>query len=71
MRLGLVKGPLLHISNYLDVMPLCTFQKKQDKSLIVSQKKCIFVGYKDGVKGCKLWNPTTKTIVYIRDVILK
>ena len=34
-------------------------------------KKFIFVKYKDGVKGYKLWNPTTRTIVYSRDVIFK
>jgi hypothetical protein len=22
-------------------------------------RKCIFVGYGDGVKGCRLWDPTT------------
>jgi phosphoribosyl-AMP cyclohydrolase len=22
-------------------------------------EKCIFIGYKDGVKGYKLWNPET------------
>jgi hypothetical protein len=22
-------------------------------------EKCIFIGYKDGVKGYKLWNPKT------------
>ena len=31
-------------------------------------EKCIFIGYKDGVKGYKLWNPETKKIVYSRDV---
>ena len=34
-------------------------------------KKCIFVGYKDGVKGYKLWNPTTNTTMYSRDVIFR
>jgi hypothetical protein len=33
--------------------------------------KCIFIGYKDGVKGYKLWNPETKKIVYIRDVVFR
>ena len=34
-------------------------------------EKCIFVGYKDGVKGYKLWNPITRIIVYSRDVVFK
>jgi hypothetical protein len=34
-------------------------------------KKCIFIGYKDGVKGYKLWNPVIKKTVYSHDVIFK
>ena len=26
--------------------------------------KCIFVGYKDGIRGYKPWNPITRKIVY-------
>jgi hypothetical protein len=32
-------------------------------------KRCIFIGYKDGVKGYKLWNPETKKVVYSLDVV--
>jgi hypothetical protein len=31
--------------------------------------KCIFIGYKDGMKGYKLWDPLLRKIVYSRDVI--
>jgi hypothetical protein len=34
-------------------------------------EKCIFIGYKDGLKGYKLWNPETKKVVYIRDVVFR
>jgi hypothetical protein len=34
-------------------------------------EKCIFIGYKDGVKGYKLWNPEAKKIVYSRDVVFR
>ena len=34
-------------------------------------EKCIFVDYKDGIKGYKLWNPLTRKIVYRQDVIFK
>jgi hypothetical protein len=27
-------------------------------------ENCIFIGYKDGLKGYKLWNPETKKVVY-------
>ena len=30
-------------------------------------KKCIFIGYKDGMKEYNLWNPVTK--LYSRDVV--
>ena len=31
--------------------------------------KCIFLGYKSGVKGFKLWNPETQKVVISRNVI--
>jgi hypothetical protein len=34
-------------------------------------EKCIFIGYKDGLKGYNLWNPETKTVVYSRDVVFR
>ena len=34
-------------------------------------EKCIFIGYKDGLKVYKIWNPVTKKIVYSRDVMLR
>jgi hypothetical protein len=34
-------------------------------------EKCIFIGYKDGLKGYKLWNLETKKVVYIRDVVFR
>jgi hypothetical protein len=42
-------------------------RSKMDKKY----EKCIFIGYKDGVKGYKLWNPETKKIVYSRDVVFR
>ena len=34
-------------------------------------ERCIFIGYKDGLKGYKLWNPETRKVVYSRDVVLR
>jgi hypothetical protein len=42
-------------------------RSKLDKKV----EKCIFIGYKDGLKVYKLWNPETKKIVYSRDVVFR
>jgi hypothetical protein len=34
-------------------------------------EKCIFIGYKYGLKGYKIWNPETKKVVYSRDVVFR
>ena len=34
-------------------------------------EKCIFIGYKDGLKGYKLWNLVTRKVVYSRDVAFR
>jgi hypothetical protein len=45
---------------------------KENKSkLDKKDEKCIFIGYKDGLKGYKLWNPETKKVVYSRDVVFR
>jgi hypothetical protein len=43
---------------------------KENRSMMDKKdEKCIFNGYKDVVKGYKLWNLETKKIVYSRDVV--
>jgi hypothetical protein len=29
-----------------------------------NDEKCIFIGYKDGLKGYKIWNLETKKVLY-------
>jgi hypothetical protein len=53
------------------VMLMYMFQRKIGVSRIKKDEKCIFIGYKYGVKGYKLWNPETKKIVYSRDVVFR
>jgi len=39
--------------------------------LDIKYEKCIFIGYKDGLKGYKLWNPVTRKVVYNRAAVFK
>ena len=45
--------------------------KEKRRKLDNKAEKCIFVGYKDGIKGYKLWNPITRKAVYSRDVVFR
>ena len=45
---------------------------KEKRSKIDNKyEKCIFVGYKDKIKGYKIWNPVTRKIVYNQDVVFR
>jgi hypothetical protein len=33
--------------------------------------KCVFIGYKEGMKGCKLWNLSLRRMVYSRSVFFR
>jgi hypothetical protein len=70
MRYGLERNPLQHIrvfgcDAYVHVL------KENRSKLDNKAEKCIFIGYKDGVKGYKIWNPENKNIVYSWDVVFK
>eukprot|EP00253_Pinus_taeda_P027818 PITA_27818 len=48
-----------------------TPQEDKQTKLDSKYKKFIFIGYKDGLKGYKLWNLVTRKDVYSRDVVFK
>eukprot|EP00253_Pinus_taeda_P025487 PITA_25487 len=47
------------------------FPKEKQTNLDSKSEKCIFIGYKNGLKGYKLWNPVTRKVVYNRDVVFR
>ena len=45
---------------------------KENKSKLDKKaEKCIFIGYKYGLKGYNIWNLETNKLVYIWDVLLR
>jgi len=46
-----------------------TYNSQERTKLDLNSRKCIFLGYADGVKGYRLWDPTTRKVVVNRDVI--
>eukprot|EP00253_Pinus_taeda_P035723 PITA_35723 len=45
--------------------------KEKRTKLDRKSEKCIFIGYKDGLKGYKLWNPVTRKVVYSRAMVFR
>jgi len=51
--------------------PYVHVAKEKITNLDSKSEKSIFVGYKDDLKGFKLWNPVTRKFVYSRGVVFK
>ena len=50
--------------------PVYVIYNTQEASKLDSKsRKCVFLGYADGVKGYRLWDPTAHKLVINRDVI--
>ena len=45
--------------------------KEKRTKLDNKSKRCIFIGYKDGLKGYKIWNLETRKVVYSQDVVFR
>jgi len=67
----MVKNPLLNISYFFGYDVYIHVPKKKRSKLDTKYEKCIFLGYKDIIKGYKIWNPITKNIVYSLDIVFR
>eukprot|EP00253_Pinus_taeda_P035717 PITA_35717 len=45
--------------------------KEKQTKLDSKSEKCIFIGYKNGLKSYKLWNLVRRKVVYSRDVVFR
>ena len=45
------------------------YNTQEVSKLDSKSKKCVFLGYADGLKGYRLWDPTTHKVVINIDVI--
>ena len=45
--------------------------KEKRTKLDSKSEKCIFIGYKDGLKGYNLWNQVTRKVVYSQNVVFR
>jgi hypothetical protein len=45
------------------------YNTQEVSKLDLKSRKCVFLGYTDGVKGYRLWDPTAHKVVINRDVI--
>ncbi|GJZ86547.1 gag-pol polyprotein [Tanacetum coccineum] len=45
------------------------YNSQETTKLDLKSKKCLFLGYADGVKGYRLWDPTAHKVVVSKDVV--
>jgi hypothetical protein len=57
MRYGLVRNPLFTHLRVFGCEAYVHVPMENKSKLDKNAEKCIFIGYKDGLKGYKLWNP--------------
>ena len=56
--------------SYLHAFGCPVYNAQERTKLDPKSRRCIFLGYADGVKRYRLWDPTAHKIVISRDVIL-
>jgi hypothetical protein len=63
-ELWIGKKPSLTHLNVFGCEAYVHVPKENGSKLDKKVEKCIFIGYKDGLKGYKLWKPETKKVFY-------
>ena len=63
------KNPSLAHLNFFGCDAFVHIPKEKRTKIDNKSERCIFIGYKYGIKGYKLWNLVTITTFYSRDVI--
>jgi hypothetical protein len=64
------KPPLTHLEVFGCVAYVQT-PKENESKLDKNDENCIFTGYKDGLKGYKIWNLEIEKVVYSQDVVFR
>jgi hypothetical protein len=64
MRYGLVRILQFHISKFLGFDAFMHVPKEKSNNLDKKEVKCIFIGYKDGMKGYNLWDLASRKTMY-------
>ncbi|GJT82694.1 retrovirus-related pol polyprotein from transposon TNT 1-94 [Tanacetum coccineum] len=64
-------GKLINYSdlNIFESPVYMMYNTQETTKLDLKSRKCLFLGYADGVKGYRLWDPTTHKVVVSRDVV--
>jgi hypothetical protein len=68
-RYGLERNPLFNILEVFGCDAYVHVPKEKRSKLDNKAEKCIFIGYKDGVKGYKLWNPENQEIFFTVEML--
>ena len=45
--------------------------KEKRTKLDIKSERCIFIGYKDGLKYHNIWNPEKRNVLYNQDVVFR
>jgi hypothetical protein len=70
-KLWFCKKPLLSHPRVFGCDAFVLVPKEKRNKLDNNALKCIFISYRDGMKGYKLWDRIFKKTIYIRDVIFR